>query len=95
MKKAIFAIALALGSAAIAVAQQAPRPPPVMAHGVTQCGEVVALWILLVEADGLVHAYRTDAFHHPDTAAEYDAFLAWVRTTPKERLDLFELPCKK
>lgn len=70
-------------------------PPPLMAHGVTQCGEVIALWILKVDADGQVRAYRTDVFHHPDDPSEYNAFLRWVGRTPKDQTDMFELPCDK
>lgn len=68
-------------------------PPPIMAHGVSQCGEIVALWVLKLDSDGQIRTYRTDVFHHPDSPEEYNAFLQWVKRTPKEQLDMFELPC--
>lgn len=71
------------------------RPPPVMAHGLTQCGEVVALWVFIRDDKGLVSVYRTDAMNHPETVGEYNAFLDWIQTTPKGNLDIIELPCKK
>lgn len=71
------------------------KQPPLMAHGVMQCDEVIALWVLALGDDGLVHAYRTDAMNHPDTPEEYNAFLAWVDTTPKNQNDILVLPCLK
>lgn len=70
-------------------------PPPLMAHGVSKCGEIVALWVLKIDPDGQVRAYRTDAEHHPDDAHEYNAFLLWVNRTPKGQLDMYEIPCPK
>lgn len=70
-------------------------PPPEAAYGVSKCGEIVVLWIIKVDPDGHLRAYRTDVFHHPDDESEYTAFLQWVGRTPKDRLDMFELPCPK
>jgi hypothetical protein len=68
-------------------------PPPEAAYVVSQCGEVVVLWLLHIEPDGHLRAYRTDNLHHPDSNEEYNAFLKWVARTPKDHMDVYELPC--
>src|SRR5882672_7125765 len=70
---------------------QDTRPPPQMTLGVIQCGEVIAMWVIL--EDGSV--FRTDALHHPDTPQEYNAFLAWAAhpTANHGEPDIYEIPC--
>lgn len=68
--------------------------PPLAAHGVIKCGEVIVLWILKEDDDGQIRFYRTDSNSHPDTAVEYDAFLKWVGRTPKDQSDVYTLPCE-
>ena len=69
-------------------AEPSPRDmgPPQASFGVMQCGEVVAIWV--ITKDGKL--FRTDAEHHPDTPAEYNAFLSWLATAQE---DLYTLPC--
>jgi hypothetical protein len=62
------------------------RVPPLASFGVTQCGEVVAIWVVLQDKS----VVRTDAMHHPDTPEEYNAFLAWLKTAQS---DIYEIPC--
>jgi hypothetical protein len=61
--------------------------PPRAFFAVMQCDELVSGWVVM--QDG--HVYRTDAEHHPDTAAEYMAFLAWAQKALD--LDVYTLPC--
>lgn len=68
-------------------------PPPIAVHAVTQCGEVVVMWVLKVDRDGQARFYRTDAMHHPDTGEEYNAFLQWAARAPKDQTDVLDLPC--
>ena len=82
-------LAIALGFA-LALAFKAPaqdRVPPRLSVGVMQCDEVVAIWV--VTQDGNVR--RTDAEHHPDSAADYQAFLQWLT---KGEQDIYVIPCK-
>ena len=81
------AIGLALALAYKAARADEPRQPPQASFGVTQCGEVVAIWV--VTKDGKL--FRTDPEHHPDTPAEYNAFLQWLTTAQS---DIYVLPCK-
>jgi hypothetical protein len=62
------------------------RVPPLASFGVMQCGEVVAIWVILQDKSVL----RTDAMHHPDTPEEYRAFLHWLTTAQS---DIYEIPC--
>jgi hypothetical protein len=82
--KVVAALLLAVALNVFAADEQ---PAEVRASfGVTQCGEVVAVWVVL--KDGRVT--RTDAEHHPDTVEEYNAFLQWISTAPQ---DIYVMPC--
>ncbi len=82
----LFRLSALVLAGTITVASAQEKAPPQMSVGVVQCGEVVALWVVL--QDGKV--YRTDAEHHPDTAQEYNAFLKWAA---QGQQDLYTLPC--
>ena len=60
--------------------------PPLASFGVMQCGEVVAIWVILQDKS----VVRTDAMHHPDTPEEYNAFLRWLQTAQS---DIYTIPC--
>lgn len=60
--------------------------PPLASFGVMQCGEIVAIWVVLQDKSVL----RTDANHHPETVAELNGFLKWLSTAQE---DLYEIPC--
>lgn len=67
--------------------------PPLAVHAVTQCGELVVMWVLKIDPDGQARFYRTDVSHHPETGEEYDAFLRWAARAPKDQTDTLDLPC--
>lgn len=60
--------------------------PPQASFGVMQCNEVIAIWV--ITSDGKL--FRTDAQHHPESVAEYNAFLEWLKTAQS---DIYVLPC--
>lgn len=61
-------------------------PPPDATLMVTQCDEVVVLWIFY---EGKL--IRSDAEHHPE-AQEYEAFLKWAK---RGKVDAVVIPCRK
>ena len=63
------------------------RPPPRAFFAVMQCDELVSGWV--ITQDG--KAFRTDAMHHPETTAEYAAFLNWAQKAVT--LDVYTIPC--
>ncbi len=63
----------------------APKPPT-MSFGVSQCGKMIALWI--ITQDG--HMVRMDKDHHPDTVEHQKALLEWVNTGP---VDIYVMSC--
>lgn len=60
--------------------------PPLASFGVMQCGEVVAIWVVLQDKS----VVRTDAAHHPDSVEEFNAFLQWIATAQS---DIYTMPC--
>lgn len=74
------------GNSEIPAAVMGRSVPPLASFGVMQCGEVVAIWVVLQDKS----VVRTDAMHHPDTPEEYNAFLTWL-TTAQE--DIYTIPC--
>ena len=66
---------------------QDTRPAPRAFFAVMQCDELVSGWI--ITQDG--KAYRTDAMNHPDTPAEYMAFLRWAQSAVS--VDVYTIPC--
>jgi hypothetical protein len=77
---------LPAGQSQIPAAVMGQQIPPLASFGVMQCGEVVAIWVILQDKTVL----RTDAMHHPDTPEEYNAFLKWLQTAQS---DIYEIPC--
>lgn len=81
---AFFAGFLAICVVARAMGDELPAPPQITV-GVTQCGEVVALWVVTKSGKFM----RVDADHHPD-AKNYNEFLTWLAGGAQ---DLVAIPC--
>jgi len=60
--------------------------PPKASFGVSQCGKMVALWI--ITQDGRI--VRMDKLHHPDTEQHQKDLMDWVATGPT---DIYVAPC--
>lgn len=89
--KQYFLFAALVLAGTIAAAQDklkpASDPPPDVTLEVTQCGDLVVMWIFY---EGRI--IRADPNHHPDTRDEYNTFLKWAQQDPK-RVDAVVLPC--
>jgi hypothetical protein len=81
-------LALLVGFIPTANAQEksVSDPPPDATLLVSECGEVVVMWIFY---EGRL--LRTDGEHHPDTFQEYAAFVKWATSG---KTDEYKLLCK-
>lgn len=91
MKQYLLFAALVLAGTMVVLAQDKTKavtdPAPDATLEVTQCGELVVMWIFY---EG--HIIRADPNHHPDSREEYNAFLTWAQKD-KARVDAVILPC--